>query len=62
MSVLFSPISLGQLSLRNRIAIAPMCQYSAHEGKASDWHQIHLGSLALSGAAILFIEATFTTI
>ena len=58
MSKLFSPISLGALELRNRIAIAPMCQYSAHNGEASDWHQIHLGSLALSGAGILFIEAT----
>jgi len=58
MSKLFSPISLGSLSLANRIAIAPMCQYSANNGEASDWHQIHLGSLALSGAGILFIEAT----
>jgi 2,4-dienoyl-CoA reductase-like NADH-dependent reductase (Old Yellow Enzyme family) len=58
MSKLFSPISLGQLELANRIAIAPMCQYSAKDGSASDWHQIHLGSLALSGAGILFIEAT----
>ncbi len=58
MSKLFSPISLGQLNLVNRIAVAPMCQYSAKDGSASDWHQIHLGSLALSGAGILFIEAT----
>ena len=58
MSKLFSPISLGRLELANRIAIAPMCQYSATDGNASDWHQIHLGSMALSGAGILFIEAT----
>ena len=58
MSKLFSPISLGSLALANRIAIAPMCQYSANNGEASDWHQIHLGSLALSGSGILFIEAT----
>jgi 2,4-dienoyl-CoA reductase-like NADH-dependent reductase (Old Yellow Enzyme family) len=58
MSKLFSPISLGQLTLRNKIAIAPMCQYSAHEGAATDWHTIHLGHLALSGAGILFTEAT----
>jgi 2,4-dienoyl-CoA reductase-like NADH-dependent reductase (Old Yellow Enzyme family) len=58
MSVLFSPISLGSLSLRNRIVIAPMCQYSAKDGSASDWHMIHLGSLALSGAGLLIIEAT----
>lgn len=58
MSQLFSPISLGPLQLDNRIAIAPMCQYSADEGLATDWHMIHLGHLALSGAAILFLEAT----
>jgi 2,4-dienoyl-CoA reductase-like NADH-dependent reductase (Old Yellow Enzyme family) len=58
MSHLFSPYLLGPLQLANRIAIAPMCQYSADDGKATDWHMIHLGHLALSGAAILFIEAT----
>jgi 2,4-dienoyl-CoA reductase-like NADH-dependent reductase (Old Yellow Enzyme family) len=58
MSTLFTPISIGKLSLRNRIAIAPMCQYSAVNGEAGDWHQIHLGNLALSGAGILFIEAS----
>jgi len=55
---LFSPIRVGSLELRNRIVIAPMCQYSAVEGAMTDWHQIHLGSLALSGAGILTIEAT----
>lgn len=58
MSPLFSPISIGQLMLPNRIVIPPMCQYSAHEGQASDWHLIHLGQLALSGAGLLIIEAT----
>jgi len=58
MSMLFSPISLGSLQLKNRIAISPMCQYSARAGAATDWHTIHLGHLALSGAGILFIEAT----
>lgn len=58
MSQLFSPIQLGSLPLKNRIVIAPMCQYSAQDGKASDWHTIHLGSLALSGAGLLIIEAT----
>ena len=57
MSQLFSPYALGPLKLRNRIAIAPMCQYSAVDGVAGDWHMIHLGHLALSGAAILFTEA-----
>ena len=58
MSALFSPISLGNLHLKNRIVIAPMCQYSAVDGNATDWHLIHLGSLALSGAGLLIIEAT----
>ena len=58
MSHLFSPTSIGNLSLSNRIVIAPMCEYSADEGRATDWHMIHLGHLALSGAALLFTEAT----
>ena len=58
MSHLFSPYLLGPLQLANRIAIAPMCQYSADDGHPTDWHMIHLGHLALSGAAILFLEAT----
>jgi 2,4-dienoyl-CoA reductase-like NADH-dependent reductase (Old Yellow Enzyme family) len=58
MSVLFSPLSLRQLELRNRIVVSPMCQYSAEEGRATDWHMMHLGQLALSGAGLLFIEAT----
>lgn len=57
-SQLFSTYKLGELELSNRIVIAPMCQYSAEDGKATDWHTIHLGHLALSGAALLFIEAT----
>ena len=61
MRTLFSPISLGSLALKNRIVIAPMCQYSAKDGSASDWHMIHLGSLALSGAGLLIIEATSVT-
>ena len=58
MSTLFSPYSIGSLQLKNRIVIAPMCQYSAVDGAATDWHQIHLGHLALSGAGLLIIEAT----
>ena len=61
MSLLFSPVALGPLQLTNRIAIAPMCQYSADEGLATDWHMIHLGHLALSGAGILMLEATAVT-
>jgi 2,4-dienoyl-CoA reductase-like NADH-dependent reductase (Old Yellow Enzyme family) len=55
---LFDPVTIGGLSLSNRIVIAPMCQYSAANGNASDWHMIHLGHLALSGAAMLILEAT----
>lgn len=58
MSVLFSPLTLRGLSLRNRVVVSPMCQYSAEDGAATDWHLIHLGSLALSGAGLLFTEAT----
>ncbi|MBS0416975.1 MAG: NADH:flavin oxidoreductase/NADH oxidase [Proteobacteria bacterium] len=58
MSVLFSPIALRNLVLPNRIVVSPMCQYSAEQGLATDWHIMHLGALAMSGAAMLFIEAT----
>jgi 2,4-dienoyl-CoA reductase-like NADH-dependent reductase (Old Yellow Enzyme family) len=61
MSRLFTPFRVADLELRNRIVIAPMCQYSAEEGCATDWHTIHLGHLALSGAALLTIEATAVT-
>lgn len=61
MTTLFSPITLGKQVLSNRIVISPMCQYSAEEGCATDWHRVHLGHLALSGAGILFIEATAVT-
>lgn len=56
---LFSPLTLGQLELSNRIVISPMCQYSADEnGSMTDWHKIHLGHLALSGAGLLIVEAS----
>ena len=58
MSHLFRPLQLGKLQLANRIVVAPMCQYSADAGSATDWHMIHLGHLALSGAGLLIIEAT----
>ena len=61
MSTLFSPIKIGGLALANRIVVAPMCQYSAIDGNAQDWHLIHLGQLALSGAALLILEATAVT-
>src|SRR6478672_9536774 len=58
MSALFSPIKLRELILRNRIMVAPMCQYSAENGEANDWHFTHINMLALSGAAMFCIEAT----
>lgn len=57
-SKLFTPLSIGKLELENRITIAPMCQYSAINGSMTDWHMMHLGTLALSGASMLVIEAT----
>src|SRR5215210_4512818 len=56
--LLFTPLRVGGVTLANRIIIAPMCQYSAVDGCMTDWHLIHLGHLALSGAALLTIEAT----
>jgi len=55
---LFTPFQMGQFTLANRIVIAPMCQYSAQDGCMSDWHLMHLGHLAMSGAALLTVEAT----
>ncbi len=57
-SSLFSPLVLNGLELSNRIVVAPMCQYSANDGCASDWHMTHLGTLANSGAGLVVIEAT----
>src|SRR5437764_13927036 len=56
--VLFEPLSLGGLTLANRIAVAPMCQYSAENGAANDWHLQHLGSLSVSGAGLVIVEQT----
>src|SRR5271165_2150481 len=55
---LFSPFSLRQLMLANRIVVSPMCQYSAVDGCATDWHTIHWGQLLQSGAGMFTIEAT----
>ncbi|KQO51945.1 NADH:flavin oxidoreductase/NADH oxidase [Methylobacterium sp. Leaf85] len=55
---LFEPLALDGLTLPNRIIVAPMCQYSAHAGQAGDWHLMHLGQLAMSGAGLLTLEAT----
>jgi len=58
MSQLLSPLALRGLTLANRIVVSPMCQYSADDGRAGEWHVIHLGHLALGGAGLLFVEAT----
>ena len=58
---LLSPLTLRSLTLRNRIAMAPMCQYSAEEGLANDWHLVHLGSRAVGGAGLVIVEATGIT-
>ncbi len=56
--LLFTPASLGPMSLPNRIMVSPMCQYAATDGNVNGWHAAHLGSLALSGAGLLCVEAT----
>jgi 2,4-dienoyl-CoA reductase-like NADH-dependent reductase (Old Yellow Enzyme family) len=58
MSALFSPITLGSVEVANRIHVAPMCQYSADDGSATDWHLGHLAMLANSGAGMVVVEAT----
>ena len=61
MSQLFSPLSIGNITLKNRMAVAAMCQYSAVDGYANDWHLVHLGSRAVGGAALVITEATAVT-
>jgi 2,4-dienoyl-CoA reductase-like NADH-dependent reductase (Old Yellow Enzyme family) len=58
---LFSPLDLGPLTLPNRVAVAPMCQYSAEDGSATDWHLQHLMQLAISRAGLVMLEATGVT-
>jgi len=55
---LFAPLTIRGLTLRNRIGVSPMCQYSCEDGFATDWHLVHLGSRAIGGAALVFTEAT----
>ncbi|HMN96417.1 MAG TPA: NADH:flavin oxidoreductase/NADH oxidase [Phycisphaerales bacterium] len=61
MSKLFDPITFRGVTLRNRIALSPMCQYSSEDGFATDWHVTHLGSRAVGGAALIVVEATGVT-
>ncbi|MBF0694008.1 MAG: NADH:flavin oxidoreductase/NADH oxidase [Flavobacterium sp.] len=57
-SILFSALQIKSIILKNRIAISPMCQYSGHDGFATDWHLVHLGSRAVGGASLVIQEAT----
>jgi 2,4-dienoyl-CoA reductase-like NADH-dependent reductase (Old Yellow Enzyme family) len=59
--MLFSPLDIRSVRLRNRIAVSPMCQYSAEDGLPKDWHLVHLGSRAVGGAALVIAEATAVT-
>lgn len=58
MSQLFSPITLRDLTIRNRTVVAPMCQYSAQDGFANDWHFVHLGRFGIGGFGLVILEAT----
>ena len=55
---LFEPLAFGDVTIRNRIAVSPMCEYSAVDGVPNDWHMVHLGSRAVGGAGLVFTEAT----
>ena len=57
-SALFTPLTIREITLRNRIAVSPMCQYSCEDGFFNDWHLVHLGSRAVGGAGLVFTEAT----
>ena len=57
-SHLFQPLTVKSVTLRNRIGVSPMCQYSSEDGVATDWHLVHLGSRAVGGAALVIAEAT----
>jgi 2,4-dienoyl-CoA reductase-like NADH-dependent reductase (Old Yellow Enzyme family) len=57
-SALFQPITLRGVTLANRVVVAPMCQYEAHDGMANDWHLMHLGQYAMGAAGLVFTEAT----
>jgi len=61
MPTLFTPLSLRDVTLRNRIAVSPMCEYSSPNGFATDWHAVHLGSRAVGGAGLVLTEATAVT-
>ena len=55
---LFSPLTIRDVTLKNRIAVSPMCMYSSEDGFANDWHLVHLGSRAVGGAGLVVFEAS----
>src|SRR5580692_9268495 len=61
MSALFSPLRLREVTLHNRVAVSPMCEYSSVDGFANDWHVVHLGSRAVGGAGLVLTEAIAVT-
>src|SRR5579871_6863386 len=61
MAKLFEPLRLRGVTLRNRLAVSPMCQYSSQDGVADDYHLIHLGRFALGGFGLVMVEATAVT-
>lgn len=60
-TMLFTPVTIGKMTLRNRISVPPMCMYHATDGIASDWHKVHYAKMASSGASVVCIEATAVT-
>ena len=61
MSRLFTPLTIGEITFRNRIFVSPMCQYSSEDGLPTDWHLVHLGSRAVGGVGMVMVEATAVT-
>jgi 2,4-dienoyl-CoA reductase-like NADH-dependent reductase (Old Yellow Enzyme family) len=60
-SLLFTPLKIGEVTFRNRVFVSPMCQYSSRDGMPGDWHLVHLGSRAVGGAGLVMVEATAVT-
>ena len=58
MSILFSPVTIRNITLKNRITMSPMCRYSARDGKVNDWHLVHYGTRATGGTGLIIVEAT----
>src|SRR5689334_12063966 len=58
MALLFQPLTIRSITFKNRIVVSPMCEYSAHDGFANDWHLVHLGTRAVGGAGLVIAEAT----